>query len=836
MIGRMVDRFRIVGSLGHGGMGSVWKAEDTLLHQKVALKILSEQWTETPAGRQRFLREARAAASLSHPSVATVFGAGESGDLVYIALALIDGETVADLVARGPLEWSDVVRLGLSVAEALAHAHARRVIHRDISSRNIMIDRDGRVFVLDFGLAIMVDRTRLTSSAVGVMGTAPYMAPEVILGHDADARADLYGLGVVLFEALTGVLPFASERPEGVMYAAVHEPAPAPGTRRAGVPAWLDAIVLRLLAKRPDDRFADADALIAAFRESAGGESGVRVQHARVGSASESADRPPVRANRVWLAPILGIGSEAASDDTRAQVRALTDALLAATGALPSVEVISPDAETPDADLPGLRRQAARHGARMLLSGSLRRSGAQVRLTWTLVEAAAGTVLGGETLTAGHDATFEIEDRLTEGVLAALRKAVGAREGAANDPDAHRSFLDALSRLEHSDSEQAVTTAIEELERLRDRRGDTASVHAALGRAYLRRYQMRPDRAFAVQAADACQRAIALDPHMSDVFVTLGDLHVATGRHDPAIAAYRDALVLRPESAEAWSGLALAAIKAGRFPDAEDASRRLIALRPESWRGHSRLGHVFYQQGRYAEAIGPWSEVTRLAPDNPLGHANLANALFSSNRLDPALAEFRRACELEPTAAAHAGLGTVLYYLGRFAESAAAFEEAVRVHPDDARMWGNLADAYEELPDGAARMAEARDRAIALMLERLEINPGDADSWLSLAQWRAARDEHDEARECLGRALALAPADASIRARAGTTLAWIGDRDAALIEFEEAFRRGYRVEMLLTTPRLAPLREDPRFQTLLDRYPPNGGNREPSPAPPGGRT
>jgi serine/threonine-protein kinase len=835
MIGRVVDRFRIVGSLGHGGMGSVWKAEDTLLHQNVALKILSDQWTDSPAARQRFLREARAAASLSHPSVATVFGAGESGDLVYIALALIDGETVADLVARGPLEWSDGVRLGLAVAEALAHAHARKVIHRDITSRNIMLDRDGRVFVLDFGLAIMVDRTRLTTSAATLMGTAPYMAPEVILGRDADPRADLYGLGVVLFEVLTGGLPFASERPEGVMYAAVHEPAPAPGSRREGIPAWLDAIVLRLLAKRPEDRFADADALIAAFREHAGGESGVRVQHARVGSASEAADRPPLRANRVWVAPILGIGTDAATDETRTQVRALTDALLAATGTLPSVEVISPDEEAPDADLPALRRQAARHGARLLVSGSLRRSGPQVRLTWTLVEAAAGTVLGGETVTAAHEAPFEIEDRLVEGVLAALRRAVGAREGAAHDLDAHRSFLDALSRLERSDSEQSVTTAIEELEQLRDRRGDTASVHAALGRAYLRRYQMRPDRAFAIKAADACQRAIALDPHVSDVFVTLGDLHVATGRHDDALAAYRDALALRPESAEAWGGLALAAIKAGRFEDAEDASRRLIALRPQSWRGHSRLGHVFYQQGRYADAIGPWSEVTQLAPDNPLGHANLANALFSSNRLDEALAEFRRAAELEPTAAAHGGLGTVLFYLGRFADSAAAFEEAVRIHPGDARLWGNLADAYEELPDGAARMAEARDRAIALMLERLEINPGDADSWIVLAGWRAARGEGAETRQCLDRALALAPADASIRARAGTTLEWIGDRDAALAQFEEAYRRGYRVEMLLSTPRLAPLRADARFQALLDRFPPDGGDRDSS-APSGGRT
>jgi tetratricopeptide (TPR) repeat protein len=812
VIGRVVDRFRIVGRLGQGGMGSVWKAEDTLLGRPVALKILANEWTHSSDARARFLREARAASSLDHPCVATVFGAGESGAEVFIALALIDGETVSDLAAREPFAWPDAVRMALAVAEALAHAHARGVIHRDVSGRNIMIDRDGRVFVLDFGLARMVDRTRLTTTPTA-MGTAAYMAPEVITGAEADPRADLYGLGVVLFEALTGTLPFGGERSEGVMYAAVHEPAPAPSSRRAGIPEWLDALVLRLLAKAPADRFADAAAVIEALQAHTAPGQGSRVQHARIGELS--AVTTPVRANAVLLAAFTVADDPAATTFARG----LAEAMPAALATLGGIEIVAGDGRA-GAEPEAVREQARRHGARHAVAGSIRVAGRQVRVAWTVTDALNGTVAAGDTVTGDLDAPFEIEDRVLQGVRAALRNVAGAREGggtAARDPEVQRTYLAALARLEHRDSEKAMDEAIAGLEWVRERSGGTASVHAALARAWLCKYRLGSDRASAVHAADACRQALELDPHAADVFVTLGDLHQATGRHEEAIAAYRQALDLRVEHADAWSGLALATLSAGRFDEAEDASRRLIALRPQHWLGFSRLGHVFYRRGDYAQAIEPWKEVTRLAPDNPLGHANLASAYLAGNRLEDALASFRRAAALEPTVSAHAGLGSALYYLGRFAESAAAFEEAVRLKPKDPIVWGNLANSCDELPNGVARAAEARDRAIALMLARIEINPHEAESWLRLGQWRADRAQPGEAREALERALALAPDDGSVRAAAGASIELLGDRDRALAEIETALRLGYRIELLDAVPALAALREDPRYQALRAR-------------------
>jgi len=224
---------------------------------------------------------------------------------------------------------------------------------------------------------------------------------------------------------------------------------------------------------------------------------------------------------------------------------------------------------------------------------------------------------------------------------------------------------------------------------------------------------------------------------------------------------------------------------------------------------------VFFRQGRYALAIEPWKMVTKLSPENAAGHSNLGSAYHVTGRLEEALAAFERSVAVAATPGGHGGLGTALFYMGRFEESAAAFEHAVRLLPSDPSLWGNLANACDEVPGLEARAAEARDRAIALMLERLELNPNDAEGWLQLGSWRADRGQFGPAREATERALALAPADVSVRARAAVSFEMAGDRERALALLAEARAGGYAIEVLAANPSLAALREDPRFQGLL---------------------
>ena len=264
MIGRRIGRYRIVAELGQGGLATVWKARDELLGRMVALKVLHQSHVASSKARRRFLHDAQAAAALDHPGIVAVYDTGIAEGQVYIALAMIDGETVCERVSLGLPPVGEAVRIVRAAAEALGHAHAHGVIHRDVTGRNIMIARDGRVFVLDFGLALAAWESRVTTGE-GALGTPFYMPPEALLAMPADARTDLYGLGIVLYEALTGVFPFPGDRPEAVFYSALHLPPIPPRDRRPELLADLERLVLKAIARDPADRYQTAEEFVAAL-------------------------------------------------------------------------------------------------------------------------------------------------------------------------------------------------------------------------------------------------------------------------------------------------------------------------------------------------------------------------------------------------------------------------------------------------------------------------------------------------------------------------------------------------------------------------------------------
>src|SRR5262245_53153845 len=204
-------------------MGSVWQAEDALLGRRVALKFLSSELAGHPQARSRFLRQAQAASKLDHPGIGTIYDVSDQEGEVFIALRLIDGVTLHDHIVRtGPLPQRSAVDVCLAAGDALAHAHARGILHRDISSRNLMLTRDGQVIVVDFGLALAEGATRMTQTGV-TMGTVAYMSPEVVQGRPADRRSEVYSLGAVLYETLTGRVPFPADRAAAMVYAIVNE-------------------------------------------------------------------------------------------------------------------------------------------------------------------------------------------------------------------------------------------------------------------------------------------------------------------------------------------------------------------------------------------------------------------------------------------------------------------------------------------------------------------------------------------------------------------------------------------------------------------------------------
>src|ERR1041384_4637793 len=265
MIGQTISHFKILAQLGEGGMGVVYKAQDTELDRFVALKFLPQRLTSNEAERARFLQEAKAASALNHPNVCIIYGIDEYQGQKFIEMEYVDGVTLRARVAESPLKISDALSFAIQIGEALNEAHGKGIVHRDIKCENIMLNSKNQIKVMDFGLAKLKGSLKLTktSSTVGTLG---YMAPEQIQGGEVDARSDIFSFGVVLFEMLTGRLPFRGEHEAAMMYSIVNESPESALTFREEVPPEIDRIIRRALEKDPEDRYQHIDDMVSEIR------------------------------------------------------------------------------------------------------------------------------------------------------------------------------------------------------------------------------------------------------------------------------------------------------------------------------------------------------------------------------------------------------------------------------------------------------------------------------------------------------------------------------------------------------------------------------------------
>ncbi len=747
MVGSTLGFYRLLNKLGAGGMGEVYRAHDERLQRDVAIKVLPPATFQDETARTRLLREARAAAALNHPSICTIYEVGEADGHAYIAMELIEGRSLRDSTRGAALHVNDVLRIGIQIADALSHAHARRIVHRDLKTANVVITADGRAKVLDFGLARRVAEvdgdadveTRATLTQAGaVIGTLAYMSPEQLRAEVADHRADIWALGVVLYELATGRLPFTAPSAFELSSRILNDqPAPVPAT----VPAGLRAVIEKCLERSRDRRYQGASEVRAALEAmhtgSAPSISSLRyhLSHRRwmvaasvlaavalagvmnIERMREGWSDDGFRVESLAVLPLQNLSGDATQEFFADGLTEVLSTDLARLGALKhvtargSVMRYKGTAKTPAEIARELNVDA-------LLTGSMVRSGDHISITVQLLDPATGNQVWTnryendlrDVLTVRN----EIVSAIVREIHAQLSPAERARLASARpvNPAAFEAYLKGRFHWLKQTRED-----YDLAERYYQLAADTdpayALAYAGLASVWMMRSDtgLLPSTETFPKASAFMDKAFALDDNLPDLHVALGN-HLGTTRWDwdGCERAYRRAIELNPNSADAHFFLADLLISTGRVAEWEREIRRALELDPLNSFNKSFYGWHLNFRGRYDEAIVVFNELLPTVPNKASIYYGLWGAHYRKSQWGAAATAARD------------------YYL---AIGDRAFADAIGVARDDGSYRAGMRRAATAMEQRAAERHVPANR-----IARMFAHAGDAGpafEWLERA-------------------------------------------------------------------------------------------------------
>jgi serine/threonine protein kinase len=705
MIGRTISHYRIVEPLGRGGMGVVYKAEDTRLGRWVALKFLPDELIRERPAMDRFAREARAISALNHPHICTIYDIGEDGGRPFLVLEFVEGETLGAHGGR-PLAAAEVVRLGLQIAHALAAAHARGIVHRDLKPANILVTREGAAKLLDFGIAKLatgpsgiVSTSSLTWGRTQpgmALGTPAYMSPEQVRGEQVDERTDIFSLGVVLYELATGRSPFTGATSALVWNEILMKEPPEPSLVNRTVDRELERIIMKALAKTPAARYQSA----AYLRNDLERLDATLAAAAPVRSSSRSAEQ----------ASIVVLPFENLSPDPENAFfsEGLTDELIADLSKVSALRVIS---RTSAMALKGtnkdVRTIARELDVRYLVEGSVRRAGNAVRITAQLVDAPNDTHLWAEKYTGTLEDVFDLQERLSRRIVEALKVTLTADEdrrlAVKQFPDVRA--LDCYLRAQR-ELHQLTPTSLDRAFELTNEAlaiaGPNPLLYATLGQVHFlwNEFGVRREAELLALAGEWASRALELDCECAPAFMVQGML------------AWR-----RGDMGAAIRGLRSAVDHGGDGP------------------AHAWLAYFCFQTARVAEAEAAAERAFSLDPLNSVGRISRALVAVTQKEFEGAAARLRGVADVAGYELVKAWLGFLALYAGHEREARDAFAELAA---GDA---GILSAVGAVLGPAIRRDAAGVDRALANNPQLTDFAREDKEISLWLA----------EAFACLGR-------------------------------------------------------------------------------------
>ncbi len=853
MVGQTISHYKIVEKLGEGGMGVVYKAEDTKLKRTVALKFLPSEFSRDPDVKARFIHEAQAASALQHNNICTIHDIDETDEgQMFICMDCYEGETLKQRLESGPIEADDIVQVGIQIADGLIRAHEAGIVHRDIKPANIILTKRGEVKILDFGIARLGATTRLTKTH-HTPGTASYMSPEQVRGEETDHRSDLFSVGVVLYELVTRKRPFVADHEAAVFYSILNMDPKPPSKLNPNIQPGLDKIIMRLLQKDPANRYESASELSRELKHLLGMTTSSQgtmasalkswrspLTYALAGLVLLSVlfGIPPVRNSLekivgisttpaeklVAVLPFTNIGSDPTNQvycDGFTEIVTYGLMQLRSRGGTPLSVV--PSIEIRGDTIKTAEKARQRFGATLVITGIVERDTDQVHIIMNLIDAQNLRQLSSKPIDARRLTRARLQDTTVSILVAMLDVPVEptslhmASLGATNVSDANDFYILGRGYLSDLHRKGNVDFAIQQFEKALKEDSSFALAFAGLGEAYWRKYELTRDLQWIVKATGSCLRATELNSQLPQVRMTLALIYTGTGKYEEAVSEYQTILERDSSNVDAQRGLASTYKSWQKYDEAEKAYKKAIGLKPSYWGGHLDLGSFYYFRKRYAEAVGEFKRVVDLTPDNAGGFNGLGASYFKLERYDEAEEAFKKSIAIEPTYRLYNNLATLYFEQGRFSDAIPVYEKALAINDRDYRVWANLASAYYWT--GQRDSARTRfEKTIELAEAQRSVNPKDATVLSQLADYYSMLGKNAEALNLLKQAMAFAPEDLEVISRAVDIYEMVGLRAEAISWMEEGLKKGILREEFEKDPELKQLRSDRRYQALIKCY------------------
>lgn len=849
-------RYQVLALLGTGGMGKVYKVHDKELDRTAALKVLRPDLVSDPQALQRFKQELLLASKISHANILRIHDLGEYRGIKFISMAFVEGGDLAQLLKKsGRLPIERAIHLMEQLCEALQAAHAANVVHRDLKPQNILVDADDHVYVADFGLARTLEPNVTGMTRTGaVMGTPLYMSPEQVEGNPVEHRSDIYALGLIFYEMLTGVLPFAGDSTYQLMYQRVNQLPKRPELVNPELPPHLSRICLRCLEKDPAMRYQNAGDILADLRSATASSVPLtqRIMRRRSkpvlwtamggaaligvlalaypsiqkrftgenasGTASARNAIPAIKKS-LLLFPLQTPGEQS---PLNYQAQGILDALSTKLSQMKSLHVDSAARVDPSSKQRSPQELARLSGAGWMLLGDLGEDGGKLRVRFHLDDVKTGRTTWSQEFSALPQDLFIMEDEICNRLLLALEIKPTTDELAfvASRPteniDAYDLYLRGRGAIRNQRNVQTLKTAVGYFEQALKKDSTFSLAYCGLSDAYLDMYAVTKDPALPDKALGAALQAEQLAENSPEVHFSLGSAYRVTGKTAEAVAEFKHALELAPNSDEGYRRLGSAYLATGKKQEAVQAYQRAIEINPYYSLNYLQLGVAYLGFGDNTNALAAFQRSTELNPGSSDGYSNIGIVYYRQGKWDQSIPAFQKALEIEPSSEAYSNLGTVYFFLKRYEDSIKMYEKAVELTPGSEVYAGNLADAYRASGD-SQKANLSYEKAIQLAFKEHRVNPRNADTLANIALYYAKKGAATNAVEFIRRARAIKPEDVNLMDNQAEVFALAGRQEDAIKSLGEALKRGYPVEEIKNDPELKSLQTLPAFQEMLTK-------------------